>query len=253
MTRDHLKMASNTESDHDVEEMEEAGPDVTVLKSVNAKGKSKESAVWLYFEKTGERSGSQSQAQRVANCKECGKSIKVVKVNTSNLMSHLKTRHSKIYEEVRQKTDEKHKSKQPSSQSRVLKRHMKQSLPGIAAKKAKLDSSSTLHKKITRGIAGMMIHDFQPYSFVEDRGFSELMQQLEPCYQIPHRTTFSRSVVPSMYKEARKEVESRLSDVLQSKNKMSLTTDMWTSEANDAYLGLTCHFWQQILNLCHFA
>jgi len=110
--------------------------------------------------------------------------------------------------------------------SRVLKRHTQQSLPGIAAKKAKLDSSSTLHKKITRGIA---VHDFQPYSFVEDRRFSEFMQQLEPRYQIHHRTTFSRSVIPSMYKEARKEVESKLGDVLQSKSKMSLTTDMWTS------------------------
>ncbi|XP_065895773.1 zinc finger BED domain-containing protein 4-like [Dysidea avara] len=98
-----------------------------------------------------------------------------------------------------------------------------------------------------------MIHDFQPYSFVEDRGFSELMQQLEPHYQIPHRTTFSRSIVPSMYKEARKEVESKLSDVLQSKNKMALTTDMWTSEANDAYLGLTCHFLTadfELVSLC---
>ena len=88
----------------------------------------------------------------------------------------------------------------------------------------------------------MMIHDFQPYSFVEDRGFSELMHQLEPCYQIPNRTTFSRSVVPSLYKEARKKVELKLSDVLHNKNKMSLTTDIWTSEANDAYLGLTCHY-----------
>ena len=88
-TRDHLKMASNTESEleDEVEETEEAGPDVMIVESVNAKGKSKESAVWLYFEKTEERSGSQSQAQRVANCKECGKSIKVVKGNTSNLMS----------------------------------------------------------------------------------------------------------------------------------------------------------------------
>ena len=40
----------------------------------------------------------------------------------------------------------------------------------------------------------MMIHDddFHPYSFVEDRGFSELMQQLEPRYQIPHRQTWGQ-------------------------------------------------------------
>ena len=79
------------------------------------------------------------------------------------------------------------------------------------------------------------------------------MHQLEPGYQISHRTTFSRSVVPSLYKEARKKVELKLSDVLHNKNKVSLTTDMWTSEKNDAYLGLTYHFLLADLNLCHFA
>ena len=64
------------------------------------------------------------------------------------------------------------------------------------------------------------------------------MHQLEPRYEIPHRTTFSRSVVPSIYKEVRQQVESKLTDVQQSKSKIALTTDMWTSEANDAYLGL---------------
>ena len=54
-------MASNTELELEdkVEEMEEVGPDVMIVESVNAKGKRKESAVWLYFEKTEERSGSQ--------------------------------------------------------------------------------------------------------------------------------------------------------------------------------------------------
>jgi len=51
-TCDHLKIASNTESEDledEVEETEEAGGegggDVIVVESVNAKGKSKESAV----------------------------------------------------------------------------------------------------------------------------------------------------------------------------------------------------------------
>ena len=47
-------MASNTELDleDEVEDVtEEVGRDVIIVESVNAKGKSKESAVWLYFEK----------------------------------------------------------------------------------------------------------------------------------------------------------------------------------------------------------
>ena len=70
--------------------------DITMVESAreSVKDKSKESAVWLFFEKTDEEK-SGAQGQRVANCKECGKSMKVVKGNTSNLMSHLKTKHSK--------------------------------------------------------------------------------------------------------------------------------------------------------------
>jgi len=55
----------------------------------------------------------------------------------------------------------------------VLKIHTQQSLPGIAAKKSQAEQQQFL---TIRGIAGMMIHDFQPYLFFEDRGFSELMQ-----------------------------------------------------------------------------
>ena len=87
----------------------------------------------------------------------------------------------------------------------------------------------------------MRIHDFLPYSFVEDKGYIELMHQLEPHYEILHRTTFSRFVIPSIYKEVEQQVESKLTNVQQSKSKLVLTTDMWTSEANDAYFGLICH------------
>ena len=115
--------------------------------------------------------------------------------NTANLMSHLRTKHPKIHEEIRQKMDKEKRIHKLSTQLKKLNTKDQATLPGMAASKAKLDSSSTLHKKVTRGIAGMMIHDFQPYSLVEDKGFIKLMQQLEPRYEIPHRTTFSRSVV----------------------------------------------------------
>jgi len=53
------------------------------------------------------------------------------------------------YEEVRQKTNKKYKSKQSSSQSSVQKRHTQQSLPRIAAKKkkAKLHLAQENHKR----------------------------------------------------------------------------------------------------------
>jgi len=48
--------------------------------------------------------------------------------------------------------------------------------------------------------------------------------------------TFSRSVIPSIYKEAKWKIKRTLVD-LQDNTKFALTTDMWMSEA---CIGLTC-------------
>jgi len=88
---------------------------------------------------------------------------------------------------------------------------------------------------------------FIPFSFVEDRGLSELIQKL--LSDSPQDNLFH--ICCSLY--VRKEVESKLRDVLQSKNKMSLTTDMLTSEANDSHLGLTYHILTadfELVSLC---
>jgi len=57
-------------------------------------------------------------------------------------------------------------------------------LTGITTKKAKLEMSSVRHRKITQKLAGMIIHEFQPF---EDKGFKELMEHLELQYDISHR------------------------------------------------------------------
>ena len=75
------------------------------------------------------------------------------------------------------------------------------------------------------------------------------MEELELCYEIPHRTTFCRSVIPRIYEEVEEEVKSKVVDLQQQKNKVALTTDMWTSEANEAYLGLSCHYLTQEFEL----
>ena len=123
-------------------------------------------------------------------------------------------------------------AKNPARLRSLMPRNRLLYLVAMTTSKAKL-CSSTLHKKITRGMAGMMIHDFHPY------------------YEIPHGTTFSRFVVSSIYKEVKQQVES---DVQQSKSKTALTTDMWASEANTiAYLGLSCHYLTanfELVSLC---
>ena len=59
---------------------------------------SREIAVCTSFEKM-----DQVGTGCVATCKDCGKAAKVLKGNTTNLMSHLRTKHPKIHEEMGQK------------------------------------------------------------------------------------------------------------------------------------------------------
>ena len=117
-------------------------------------------------------------------CTECGKTIKTKTSNTTNLMSHLSIKHPRKHADVKQKAEEekKHNAKRP----RKRDDSQQATLTMIAKKKAKLETSSSRHKKITKKIAGVLIHDFQPFSFVEDKGFKELMKELEPRYEIPH-------------------------------------------------------------------
>ena len=74
--------------------------------TANEKGaKKEESTVWLYFPKI--KNLGQSGAGYHVECTECRKNVKTAKGNTTNLMSHLRTKHLKKFVEVRQKTEEK--------------------------------------------------------------------------------------------------------------------------------------------------
>ena len=95
----------------------------------DTESKPKESAVWIYFEKMDQVGAG----YRVASCKDCGKAVKILKGNTTNLMSHLRTKHPKIHEEMRQKTDEKKRIRKQSIQAKKFNDKQQTTLPDIAA------------------------------------------------------------------------------------------------------------------------
>lgn len=50
-------------------------------------------------------------------------------------------------------------------------------------------------------IGRMIALDNQPFSIVEDDGFKRLINYLEPRYEIPNRTYFSRTFIPDLYEK----------------------------------------------------
>ncbi|KAH7967623.1 hypothetical protein HPB52_001229 [Rhipicephalus sanguineus] len=116
------------------------------------------------------------------------------------------------------------------------------------------DLSQRERTAITTRIARMLALDLQPYSCVENLGFKELMNHMEPLYKIPSRTTFYGTIIPEFYRDAVMAVKERMHvDFQEGVESISLTSDMWTSRSNHSYISLTCHYLTSNFEMRSFA
>lgn len=67
----------------------------------------------------------------------------------------------------------------------------------------KLPFSSPRAVNITKSIATFICKDLRPYSVVENEGFRQMLQTLEPRYEIPSRKYFTEKAVPALYDETK--------------------------------------------------
>ena len=99
----------------------------------------------------------------------------------------------------------------------------------------------------------MIIKDKLPFRIVKREGFREFCEVSMPQFQIPSRFTIIRDCFSLYLKEKKK-----LIDYIASHGqRISLTTDTWTSIQNLSYIRLTAHFidsqWnihKKVLNFC---
>jgi len=91
---------------------------------------------------------------------------------------------------------------------------------------------------VTDAILSMLVTDMRPLSMVEDEGFKKMVSILNPGYILPSRTHFTK-LMERKYQEALQKIKSAINTT---NSRMALTTDIWTSVATEAYLGITCHY-----------
>jgi len=96
----------------------------------------------------------------------------------------------------------------------------------------------TRAKRITELIALMVAKDLRPAAIVEGEGFKRLLSYLEPGYIIPS-AVHVMDIVRRKFAVAKGKLEGILSV---NESKYAITTDIWTSFSNDAYISLTLHF-----------
>ena len=66
-----------------------------------------------------------------------------------------------------------------------------------------------IHQRMTEMIA----LDSQPFSMVDDPGFTQLVRELEPRYSLPSRKHVTEKTLPRMYSMVKAAVKKQLADV----------------------------------------
>ncbi|KAL0808545.1 hypothetical protein ABMA28_012990 [Loxostege sticticalis] len=101
-------------------------------------------------------------------------------------------------------------------------------------------------KNLDRLLMQLFIFDYQPFSIVQDRGFRAFVAGLNPSYHLPDRKVLSNNLLPALYETCLAQTKEKLEAEADS---VCLTTDIWTSSVNDAYLGVTAHYIDKDFNL----
>lgn len=82
----------------------------------------------------------------------------------------------------------------------------------------------------------MLMTDMCPLSMVEGKGFKEMIANFSPRYKLPSRSYFTEKM-----EEWCAEIKDNLIKTLEKCDSVALSTDIWTSVAVEAFMGVTCH------------
>ncbi|XP_053181398.1 zinc finger BED domain-containing protein 4-like [Scomber japonicus] len=145
---------------------------------------------------------------------------KISSFNTSNLISHLRMNHSESYAAFVQQSNEKKQQGQAA-----LKKNTQLTLKESTEKKQKYATDHPRAKAINRKIIECIALDNQPFSIVQDAGFTKLVEFLEPRFTMPNRKYLSDVCLPELYSVVYSHVEKLIADA----TSISFTTDIWSS------------------------
>lgn len=107
--------------------------------------------------------------------------------------------------------------------------------------------SQTYKRQIDSDLADLFIDSYHPFSLVEERAFKKFARHI-PGYELPSRKTVSNVLIPTIYDRTVQQKKEEMNDI----EFISLTTDLWTSRVNDAYIAVTGHYITKDLELKTF-
>ncbi|XP_069543577.1 zinc finger BED domain-containing protein 4 isoform X1 [Brachyistius frenatus] len=209
-----------------------------------------------------------------SNCKACGTRIQAKRSVTSNFVTHLKRKHQAMYDDFVKRKDMKREGYSSGSLHSFTTNggNTRYTLPistgvgggggggggggaagvggmgtleggvggGSGGGVTKFDRHDPRQVLISEAIAKMVVRDLQPVSTVENQGFRELLQLLEPRYTPEPKHYIRSQLLPAYAYQAQLATRQALA----SAHALSLSLDLWRglSGATSGYLAVTCHF-----------
>ncbi|XP_034551721.1 zinc finger BED domain-containing protein 4 isoform X2 [Notolabrus celidotus] len=206
-----------------------------------------------------------------SNCKACGTRIQAKRSVTSNFVTHLKRKHQAMYDDFVKRKDMKREGYSSASLHTFPSNggNTRYTVPitistgggggggggggvggmgtvegGIGAGSGggitKFDRHDPRQVLISEAIAKMIVRDLQPVSIVENQGFRELLQLLEPRYTPEAQHYIQSQLLPAYAYQAQLATRQALA----SAHALTLSLDIWKgfTGASAGYLGVTCHF-----------
>ena len=149
----------------------------------------RKSCIWSFF--------SLDEDSKYALCNDCKQKVSrggatTKTYNTSNLVSHLKTKHSELYKMFEnQKTQE---TEEPTTSTSTKTKQLTLSESGDRVHV--WDINDPQAQRVHRLIGEMIAIDTQPFSIVENEGFTKPLSTLEPRYSLPRRKYVTETVLP---------------------------------------------------------
>ena len=182
------------------------------------------SSVWSFFKVS-------EEDQRYAICNDCEGRVmrggaRLKSFNTTNLISHLKNKHPEAYKEYEKLANAKQLKKATATTAAAPVGSL---IEQALEKTKKFQKDHRKQKALTVAITKMIAGDDQPFSVLEDEGFSEVLEVAEPRYNKPSRRYFADVALPALHDNVATHVHNLLDSNV---NDFSFTTDIWSSDLN---------------------
>ncbi|XP_030258004.1 zinc finger BED domain-containing protein 4-like [Sparus aurata] len=195
------------------------------------------SSVWSFFRVS-------EEDPRYAGCNDSESrvmqgGVRVKSFNTTNLITHLKNKHPEAYKEY-EKLANANKQRKKAAANAAAAAPVGSPIEQALEKTKKFHKDHPKQKALTMAITKMIAVDDQPFSVVEERGFSEVLEVAEPRYDKPSRRYCADVALPALHDivatHVHKLLDSNVSDI-------SFTTDIWSSDLTQtSMLSLTAQW-----------